>query len=45
MVFYSAHNQTNKQHRNGIHKPKRHRYASLKGVRTMGGGVCVDSHC
>ena len=29
---HTAHNQTRKAHRNGIVKPKRQRYASLKGV-------------
>ena len=28
----SQHNQTRKAHRNGIHKPKRQRYATLQGV-------------
>ncbi len=29
---HTAHNQTHKQHRNGIRKPKRQRYQSVKGV-------------
>ena len=29
---HTAHNQTHKDHRNGIKKPKRQRYRSLKGV-------------
>ena len=29
---HTAHNQTKKAHRNGIHKPQRQRYASLLGV-------------
>ena len=29
---HTAHNQTAKAHKNGIHKPKRQRYASLEGV-------------
>ena len=29
---HTAHNQTRKAHRKGIKKPKRERYASLKGV-------------
>ena len=29
---HTAHNQNKKAHRNGIHKPKRQRYASLVGV-------------
>ena len=29
---HTAHNQTSKQHRNGIKKPKRQRYASHKSV-------------
>ena len=29
---HTAHNQNKKAHRNGIHKPKRQRYTSLKGV-------------
>ena len=29
---HTAHNQTYKDHRNGIHKPARQRYASLLGV-------------
>ena len=29
---HTAHNQTRKAHRNGIHKPQRQRYASLLGV-------------
>jgi len=29
---HTAHNQTRKAHRNGITRPKRQRYASLKGV-------------
>eukprot|EP01115_Flamella_aegyptia_P012605 TRINITY_DN6336_c3_g1_i1.p1 TRINITY_DN6336_c3_g1~~TRINITY_DN6336_c3_g1_i1.p1 ORF type:complete len:66 (-),score=10.81 TRINITY_DN6336_c3_g1_i1:144-341(-) len=29
---HTAHNQTYKAHRNGIKKPKRHRYKSLKGM-------------
>ena len=29
---HTAHNQNKKAHRNGIHKPKRQRYASLQGV-------------
>ena len=29
---HTAHNQNKKAHRNGIHKPKRQRYQSLKGV-------------
>ena len=30
---YTAHNQSYKAHRNGIKKPQRQKYASLKGVR------------
>ena len=29
---HTAHNQTRKAHRNGIHKVKKQRYVSLKGV-------------
>lgn len=29
---HTAHNQTRKDHRNGIHRVKRHKYRSLKGV-------------
>ena len=29
---HTAHNQTNKNHRNGIKKPKPQRYRSAKGV-------------
>ncbi len=29
---HTAHNQTAKQHRNGIKKPKRERYSSTKGM-------------
>ena len=29
---HTAHNQNKKAHRNGIKKPKRQRYQSLKGV-------------
>ena len=29
---HTAHNQNKKAHRNGIHKPKRQRYASQVGV-------------
>eukprot|EP00330_Aristerostoma_sp_ATCC50986_P013418 CAMPEP_0114586120 /NCGR_PEP_ID=MMETSP0125-20121206/9439_1 /TAXON_ID=485358 ORGANISM="Aristerostoma sp., Strain ATCC 50986" /NCGR_SAMPLE_ID=MMETSP0125 /ASSEMBLY_ACC=CAM_ASM_000245 /LENGTH=69 /DNA_ID=CAMNT_0001781431 /DNA_START=27 /DNA_END=236 /DNA_ORIENTATION=+ len=29
---HTNHNQGHKAHRNGIYKPKRERYASLKGV-------------
>lgn len=29
---HTAHNQTKKAHRNGIKKPRTHRYPSLKGV-------------
>ncbi|RTG83019.1 large subunit ribosomal protein L29e [Schistosoma bovis] len=29
---HTSHNQNRKQHRNGIHKPKKQRYPSLKGV-------------
>ena len=29
---HTSHNQTRKAHRNGITRPKRQRYASLKGV-------------
>lgn len=29
---HTNHNQNRKAHRNGIQKPKRQRYASLKGV-------------
>lgn len=29
---HTAHNQNKKAHRNGIHKPKRQRYASMVGV-------------
>ncbi|KAJ8259864.1 hypothetical protein GJAV_G00174340 [Gymnothorax javanicus] len=29
---HTTHNQSRKAHRNGIHKPKSHRYESLKGV-------------
>ena len=29
---HTAHNQSRKAHRNGIGKPKRQRYATLKGV-------------
>ena len=29
---HTAHNQTRKAHRNGIVRPKRQRYATLKGV-------------
>ncbi|RNA38814.1 large subunit ribosomal 29 [Brachionus plicatilis] len=29
---HTNHNQNNKNHRNGIHKPQRQRYPSLKGV-------------
>lgn len=29
---HTAHNQTHKAHRNGLHKPKTNRYPSLKGV-------------
>ncbi|KAH8549707.1 putative RPL29-60S large subunit ribosomal protein [Umbelopsis sp. PMI_123] len=29
---HTNHNQNKKAHRNGIHKPKRNRYPSLKGV-------------
>ena len=29
---HTAHNQNKKAHKNGIHKPKRQRYASLLGV-------------
>ena len=29
---HTAHNQTKKQHRNGIRKPTRQRYSSNKGV-------------
>ena len=29
---HTAHNQTAKQHRNGIKKPKRERYISTKGM-------------
>jgi len=28
---HTAHNQTRKAHRNGIKKPQRHKYQSLKG--------------
>ena len=30
---HTAHNQTYKQHKNGIKKQKKYRYASRKGVR------------
>ena len=30
---HTAHNQTYKQHRNGIKKPKVFKYKSMKGVR------------
>lgn len=30
---HTAHNQTNKWHRNGIHKVQRQRYSSTRGVR------------
>ena len=29
---HTAHNQTRKQHRNGIKKPQRQRYHSVKGM-------------
>ena len=29
---HTAHNQSYKNHRNGIKKPKKHRYSSTKGV-------------
>nr|XP_046036064.1 60S ribosomal protein L29 [Filobasidium floriforme]KAG7562451.1 hypothetical protein FFLO_02125 [Filobasidium floriforme]KAH8083673.1 60S ribosomal protein L29 [Filobasidium floriforme] len=29
---HTAHNQASKAHRNGITKPKTHRYTSMKGV-------------
>ena len=29
---HTAHNQTNKNHRNGIKKPKQQRYRSTEGV-------------
>ncbi len=29
---HTAHNQSAKAHKNGIKKPKKHRYTSLKGV-------------
>ncbi|ODV81354.1 60S ribosomal protein L29 [Suhomyces tanzawaensis NRRL Y-17324] len=29
---HTAHNQTKKAHKNGIKKPKTHKYPSLKGV-------------
>ena len=29
---HTAHNQTSKQHRNGIKKPKRQRYTSTQGM-------------
>jgi len=29
---HTAHNQTHKQHRNGIKKPKKQRYSSTKGM-------------
>lgn len=31
---HTNHNQSRKQHRNGIHKPRRFRYKSTKGVST-----------
>ena len=32
---HTAHNQTYKAHKNGIKKPKKHRYSSRKGVRPL----------
>lgn len=32
---HTNHNQTKKQHRNGIHKPARHPFRSTKGVRAF----------
>ena len=32
---HTAHNQTYKQHKNGIKKEKKFRYSSRKGVRTI----------
>ena len=32
---HTAHNQNKKDHKNGIKKPKRQRYTSLKGVSSM----------
>ena len=29
---HTAHNQSNKAHRNGIKRPKKHRYISTKGM-------------
>jgi large subunit ribosomal protein L29e len=33
---HTAHNQSRKNHRNGIKKPVRHKYTSTKGVRKKG---------
>uniref|UniRef100_A0A8C6XBH7 60S ribosomal protein L29 n=1 Tax=Naja naja TaxID=35670 RepID=A0A8C6XBH7_NAJNA len=52
---HTTHNQFHKWHRNGIKKPKSHRYKSLKGVdskflRNMAGNrksshpVCMHMH-
>lgn len=32
---HTAHNQSKKAHRNGIKKPKQHKYKSRKGVRCI----------
>ena len=39
VFMYTAHNQSYKAHRNGIKKPQRNKYASLKGVR-----LCTHVH-
>jgi hypothetical protein len=33
---HTAHNQSKKNHRNGIKKPVKHKYTSTKGVSTRG---------
>ena len=35
LVFPTPQNQNKKAHKNGIHKPKFHRFVSLKQVRTI----------
>ena len=34
---HTAHNQNKKAHRNGIKKPTKYKYSSLKGVSAAGG--------
>lgn len=40
---HTAHNQTYKAHRNGIKKPKQHKYSSNKGVRILATWSCTLS--